>query len=946
MGKRQRDAEAEAVAVRYAMELICQRPVKETEVKAVTLTPLEKQVIRLKESLPPDVVLMVACGYRVKFYGRDSRVASRRLGIMCIGTTPFESSSVPYVRVNLYVHRLVAMGYRVAFADQENASIRATSGTAKGIFTREITRVCSRGTLLPSEVIGATNPTTTTTHSNGVSSVDPADVAEGGAEDEEAEPEGINFPMKEESSELFICFIKAPSPSPSSSLPSAAGAPAMHVTLVSFVTYAVTRHRIASEVELLDVLHRYDIVEVILLCEPPQGGNAKDNLSASKSSPLRCLPEVYASCLNDVLPLHFGPTINGEEDDRSISLSVFEGIGSIDETIASYFVPYRLNRVYEKMCVEAGQNLPRNAVIDNVTGKMELPGSTLNALDIFHSSIGAKGSLMALLNHSLTTPGVRRLRLWLSEPPCAMKTITARRNAVSFLLHGEDDNTVTHLLRECARFGDIEATLGKMRAQRCSVTEYIQLLRALETAHTLAHAVLSRNDGRIDNLILETLQKVTSAETANFIQLCKCEMESHATSPLEYFTSQGVSVPPSMQTHLTARDEALHALDEELEYIRQTLRMPELEYRTIAGTPFIVDVPQAKCNRVPKDWLVLTRTKSHVRFHTPNIVDRNVLLCSARERLLIAAKDAWQQKQDELSNSSLAMNAFQAVIDAVAVLDAIRCLAVTSSSHGYVAPELSDDATCLKIVGGRHPVLDNILRGGYVGCDVCLAKGGAWILTGPNMGGKSALMRMVGAFVIMAQLGCYVPATAAQLPLFTAVYCRMGASDSLLEGTSTFLKEMQETSRILRSPRVSSSLVLLDELGRGTSSFDGIAVAAATFEYLLQRGTTMLFVTHYSHLCEPYLHNTSEGKQVLCYYMGFSEERDEEEGNKEPKLVFTYKPTPGVTPSSFGVRVARMAGLPHDVVAEAQRLSEMEEREHMTRMALMRLRRFVNASSI
>ncbi|KAF8278023.1 putative mismatch repair protein MSH3 [Trypanosoma cruzi] len=942
MGKRQRDAEAEAAAVRHAIELICQRPVKDAEVKAVTLTPLEKQVVSLKESLPPDVVLMVACGYRVKFYGRDSRVASRRFGIMCIGTTPFESSSVPYVRVNLYVHRLVAMGYRVAFADQENASIRANSGTAKGIFTREITRVCSRGTLLPSEVIGVANPAKTT-NSNGVSSVDTADVAEAGAEDDEAEPEGVNFPMKEESSELFMCFIKAPSPS---SLPAAAaGAPAMNVTLVSFVTYAVTRHRIASEVELLDVLHRYDIVEVILLCGPPQGENAKNNLLSPKSSPLRCLPEVYASCLNEVLPLHFGPTINGEEDDRSISLSIFEGVGSIDEMIASYLAPYRLNRVYEKMCLEAGQTLPRNAAIDSVTGKMELPGSTLSALDIFHSSIGAKGSLMALLDHSLTTPGVRRLRLWLSEPPCEMNTITARRKAVSFLLHGEDDNTVTHLLRECARFGDIEATLGKMRAQRCSVAEYIQLLRALETAHTLAHAVLSRNDGRIDNLILETLQRVTSAETANFIQLCKCEMESHATSPLEYFTSHGVSVPSAMQAHLTARDEALHALDEELEYIRQTLHMPDLEYRTIAGTPFVVDVPQAKCNRVPKDWLVLTRTKSHVRFHTPNIVDRNVLLCSARERLLIAAKDAWQQKQDELSNSSLAMNAFQAVIDAVAVLDAIRCLTVTSSSRGYVAPELSDGATCLKIVGGRHPVLDNILRGGYVSCDFCLAKGGAWILTGPNMGGKSALMRMVGAFIIMAQLGCYVPATAAQLPLFTAVYCRMGASDSLLEGTSTFLKEMQETSRILRSPRVSSSLVLLDELGRGTSSFDGIAVAAATLEYLLQRGTTMLFVTHYSHLCEPYLHNTSEGKQVSCYYMGFSEEQDEEGGDREPKLVFTYKPTPGVTPSSFGVRVARMAGLPHDVVAEAQRLSEMEERENMTRMALMRLRRFVNAPS-
>ncbi|ESL12062.1 mismatch repair protein MSH3 [Trypanosoma rangeli SC58] len=576
---------------------------------------------------------------------------------------------------------------------------------------------------------------------------------------------------------------------------------------------------------------------------------------------------------------------------------------------------------------------------------MELPGSTLGALDIFHSSIGAKGSLMALLDHSLTLPGVRRLRLWLSAPPCDINTILLRRNAVSFLLRGEDANAVANLLRECAKFGDIEATLGKLRALRCTIAEYVHLLHAVEAAHTLARAALFRNDGQADTFVCEALKSVTSVETTTFLQSCKSEMESHATSPLEYFTSPGVSTPAAMQTHLMARDEALRALDEELESIRQTLHMPELEYRTIAGTPFIVDVPQAKCSRVPKDWLVLTRTKSHVRFHTLNIVDLNVVLSSSGERLSVAARDAWQQKQEELANTPSAMKVFQTVIDAVAVLDAIRCLSMTSSSPGYTAPELSDDAACLKIVGGRHPVLDNILPGGYVSCDVCLTKGGTWILTGPNMGGKSALMRMVGVFVIMAQLGCYVPANAAQLPLFTALYCRMGATDSLLEGTSTFLKEMEETSRILRSPRVSSALVLLDELGRGTSSFDGIAVAAATLEYLLQRGTTTMFVTHYTHLCEPYRHPTDKGGRVSCYYMGFREEQSGT-GGGIPKLVFTYKPTPGVTPSSFGVRVARMAGLPPVVLAEAQRISEIEEREQTARMALLRLRRFVQASSI
>ncbi|KAH9600771.1 DNA mismatch repair protein MutS [Trypanosoma melophagium] len=976
MSKRQRGSDE--AAVRKAIELICQRPAKVEEVESASLTPLEKQVVQLKESVPVDALLLVACGYRVKFYGRDSHVASRRLGIMCIPTTPFEYSSIPYVRVNLYIHRLVAMGYRVAFADQENASIRASNGNSKGIFTREISRVYSRGTLLPSEVIGDSTSTAIASSA----AMDTSDQTDGiTGEEEETHTSDVPFTSpKEESSELFMCFLRILSSSLSLSSQEHV---AMEIKLVSFVTYSISCHQVTSEAELLDVLHRHDVVEVVVFsesCTKREGNNVNSSL-------LEYLPEGYVSALNTVLPLHFGPTCNGEEDSCSVTVCIEKGSGTMDELIARYLVPYKLDKVYEKMCSSCNESSlssshsnnnnnnnnendggNNNDDIHNSNKKMELPGSTLSALDVFYSSIGTKGSLLDLLDHNLTVPGVRRLRMWLAAPPCDLSTIFSRRDAVSFLLQGKDGNTIMKLLRECAKFGDIEATLGKIQSKRCTVAEYLHLLRAVATTHQLAGNILSESHEEMNKLIQKLLQSVTSVDTNEFLKSCQYEIESQATTPLEYFTTSNVSIPTAMQTHVKVRDDALCSLDEELERIRQILHIPTLEYRSIAGTSFIIDVPQAKCDRAPKDWLVLTRTKSHVRFHTPNIINLNIELSSAKERLLIAANEAWQEKQEEIVNSRKILNIFQNVINVVATLDALHSLSVTSSAPGYIAPELSEKTPYLSITDGRHPVLDKIMRGGYVGCSLRLSRGGAWILTGPNMGGKSALMRMVGVFVVMAQLGCYVPATAAQLPVFTAVYCRMGASDSLLEGASTFLKEMEETSRILRSPRVSSSLVLMDEVGRGTSSFDGIAVAAATLEYLLQQKATTLFVTHYSHLCEPYVDGAS-GEHVDCYYMGFREEinnkkdidNDDNESHKEngengtngnknttidaSNLVFTYQPTRGITPSSFGVRVAQMAGLPPAVVAEAQRLSVLQEREQTTRVALMKLRQFVTDSS-
>ncbi|KAG5482944.1 hypothetical protein LSCM1_06983 [Leishmania martiniquensis] len=1009
MRKRGRPEDQEDVA--HAIEVLCCRSAVKGETEGVSLTPLEEQVVALKESIPPHVILMVACGYRVKFYGSDSRTVSRRVGILCIPGQPFEYSSFPYTRVDLYVHRLVAMGYHVGFADQESAAVRAADGLKSGLFTRKVSQLYSRGTLLPTERVA---------NGNGSSggSVDAAKAAAGeeshsGAGEAEEGDGGVGWSAPHASpspdtdtSELFLCFVGAGRGGGTSGIKNVegmptAGRPSLSVVLVSFVTQRCLRFEVFGALELEDITQRYDIVEVIVLTaqsSSKEGGRCDAALHRTTEHFLKTLPEVYAAALHHGLPLNFGPTTNGEEDGKDVSVSgyVYAAGQSMDAAIEAYLKPYKLDEVYRLLCarehsaagalreneeaaVAAAASSPAHRDV-GAHGRLRclhLPGPTLRALDVFHSSVGPRGSLIGLLDHSVTPCGSRCLRRWLAAPLCECASIRARQEVLLYLTSCKDDGQVEDLLQECARLGDAEAVVSKLYAGRCNIVDFVRLLRMVRSVSALAAQlcggddVVSPSSSRPPPLLAELLVDVHGAAVARLLEAHATLLSTEATTPLEYFTEGGRAVPESLLPLLKAKQAAEAALQAELEAARKLLGLPGLEYRTICGTPFLLDVPANKCARVPLHWVVQTRTKTNVRYHTPIITEQHIALAAATERLSLAATAAWAQHQRDTVADAEVMRVLAGVVGAIASLDALRSLAVVSQQPGYVMPALVELPACapqsstplsspvaLTIRQGRHPILDQLLPHGYVSCDVELRAGGAWLLTGPNMGGKSALMRMVGTFAVLAQLGCGVPADAAELPVFEGLYCRMGASDSILEGASTFLSEMDETCRILRSPQLPHSLVLMDELGRGTSSFDGAAVAAATLEYLLDRRATTIFVTHYCYLCDPYaVQRTASGeaeekqvyvgeaRDVTCYYMSFKESGSGtlDERDTKSSLIFTYKPCRGVTPSSFGVAVGRKAGLPCEVTDTASRVSAEAEQQHRMRQHLCEVRRFLSS---
>ncbi|CCW67813.1 unnamed protein product [Phytomonas sp. Hart1] len=971
--------------VDHAIWLVCGRKALKEEYEGASLTPLEKQVVSLRESIPANALLLVACGYRVKLYGRDSHVVSRRSGIMCIRSKPFEYSSVPYVRVELYIRRLVAMGYHVAFADQESAAVRAVEGVKCGIFRRTVSHLYSRGTLLPGEQIVSQST------GNGI---DEAAIPE--VDDEESSSynakdsweDDVNA-EKGDPSELFMCFIGLSTTDTFTPMTSV-GAEILQVLLVSFVTRSRKVFLVSSASSLEDIVMQFDIVEVIVV---EQGNNNLHDNQGKDAGHMRGIPEKYTRILQNALLLNYGPTLVGEEDGKCVSVSVYtqEEGESFNSAITAYLKPYKLDKMYQMMCAEcdpnSGKGKPRggggsvalqDGVSDGTKSVLRLPGSTLRALEIFQSSIGHKGSLLSLLGHCLTLQGARTLRLWLAAPLASRSDIMERQSVIAYLLEGGEKDAVQNLLRECGKLGDVEAIIAKIHSQRCTVLEYLRLLRMSRNLYAGASGILASSTP--PTLLESLLRSVTTPALKKFLHEHAAEMDFSVTAPIQLFTGKGITVPDPLRKHLEDFSSAQEALTRELERVREVLRLPGLEYRTLAGTSFVIDVPSAKASHIPEDWIVLTRTKSNVRYHTPTIVQENLSLCAAKDRLAATAATLWQQRQEALCQPGGDLEMLVGVIKAVAAMDVLYSLSVASSATGYIPPQLVEiaevekqrDGAAISIVAGRHPVLDQCLTNGYVSCDMHLCVGGTWLLTGPNMGGKSAFMRMVGCFVVMAQLGSYVPAEVATLPVFTGIYCRMGSSDAILEGNSTFFTEMEDTTRILRAPELARSLVFMDELGRGTSSFDGFSVAAATLDYLVSMHATCIFVTHYHLLCDPFVsgslrsdrlssignskvhHSVSSNPLVECHYMGFRMENEDSASSNSSsahkttslesdsqRVIFTYKPCPGVTPSSFGVEVAKMAGLPDHVIKEARIISLKEEETQSLRTSVHLLRQLL-----
>lgn len=540
---------------------------------------------------------------------------------------------------------------------------------------------------------------------------------------------------------------------------------------------------------------------------------------------------------------------------------------------------------------------------------MWLDRFTIRNLELVGSANENAITLVDVLDQTCSPMGARLLRRWMVMPLKDRKPIEERLNVVEFLY--KDADLRDKLLHELKQIGDMERLISKIGLQKANPREVVQLKKALNAICNIKEICEHTESNALR----------TIADQLNSCELIRdrIEKELHAEAPVAVFKGNVIA----------------DGVDEELDKLRKIAFggkefLVELQKREaeITGIPslkvafnnvfgYYLEVTHTHKDKVPSEWLRKQTLVNAERYITPELKEYEELIMGAEEKILTLETRLYNELMYALAEY---IKPIQLNGQLVAQLDVLLNFAMIAVKNYYVKP-LIDEGSIIDIKGGRHPVIEKNLPPGeeYITNDVFLDSETQQIIiiTGPNMAGKSALLRQTGLLVLMAQMGCFVPAKDARIGLVDKIFTRVGASDNLSSGESTFMVEMNETASILNnlSPK---SLILLDEIGRGTSTYDGISIAWAIAEYLHTHPSAKaktLFATHYHELNE--LSNSFP--RIRNFNVSVKEV-----GNK---VIFLRKLVPGGSEHSFGIHVAKMAGMPAKLIARSNEILKRLEQE-------------------
>lgn len=548
---------------------------------------------------------------------------------------------------------------------------------------------------------------------------------------------------------------------------------------------------------------------------------------------------------------------------------------------------------------------------------MPLDANTRRNLELTESirNRSVKGSLLGLIDMTVTAMGGRLLRSWVEQPLLREEKIQARLDAVE-ALYGQ--HVLSEALRETlGKVYDMERLLSKISYQTLNPRDCLALLRSLEQAPETLQLLSSVGGSALDYV------KSLIDEIPELKELLSSAISENAPiSP-----SDGGVIKEGYHEQL---DELRSAsvqgkqwlLDLEAREREETgIKNLKIQYNRVFG--YYIEVTKSNFPLVPMRYQRKQTLTNAERFTTDELRNLEAKITGAQEQAQKLELTIFEQVRSEISRH---IDQLQRTALGYKTLDALLSLARAAREFNYVRPELNTTGT-LEITQGRHPVVEQTLTdASFVPNDTHMDSDQyrMQIITGPNMAGKSTYMRQVALIVLMAHMGSFVPAQKANIPLVDCVYTRVGASDDLAAGQSTFMVEMSEMAYILRNA-TSKSLVILDEIGRGTSTFDGLSIAWAAVEYLCDKqksGAKTLFATHYHELSE--LEGHLEGVNNFCVAV---KEHGEE-------VIFLRKIIPGGADKSFGVYVARLAGVPRQVVARAQEIQARLEVNNVTQNSI------------
>ncbi len=528
---------------------------------------------------------------------------------------------------------------------------------------------------------------------------------------------------------------------------------------------------------------------------------------------------------------------------------------------------------------------------------------------------GRRGTLLDVLDDTRTPMGSRLLRDWILRPLVQREPILDRLDAVEELAFRTIEREG---FREALRgVQDIDRILGRVSLGSAGPRDLVALARSLRALPEAAAAL---------EACAAPLTRAELKSLAPPLDVAE-EIERILVSDPPLSLKDGGLVRDGVDLDLDALRETSHggkntiAAIEERERQRTGITSLKVRYNRVFG--YYIEVTKSNLGLVPSDYVRKQTIAGGERFITPELKQHEDRVLRAEERILLREAEIFEALRQRVA---AAARPLQQTSRAAACLDVLANLADNAGRHNYVKPRLSDDAG-LAYVEGRHPIMERVLDEPFVANDLALGDGAPrlMILTGPNMGGKSTFLRQTGLISLMAQMGSFVPAREARLSLVDRIFTRVGASDQILRGQSTFMVEMQETAHILQHA-TRRSLILLDEIGRGTATFDGLSIAWAVAEHVATRtGAFALFATHYHELVDL----AADLPGVGNLHVSAREWKD--------NVVFLRKIEPGGSDRSFGIHVARLAGLPASAVARAQEILRNLEQTEFDREGRPRL---------
>ncbi|MGH9142475.1 MAG: DNA mismatch repair protein MutS, partial [Vicinamibacterales bacterium] len=540
--------------------------------------------------------------------------------------------------------------------------------------------------------------------------------------------------------------------------------------------------------------------------------------------------------------------------------------------------------------------------------------TTLKHLEILEGSEGGRaGSLLDELDRTVTSIGSRLLRSWLLRPLVSLDSIRDRLDAVEELAFR---NTERGKFRDAVKaVQDLERLVARAALGTAGPRDLVGLKHSLAVIPRLRTVLAGQQAPLICSLIaqLDDLTDVRDRIEATLAD------EVPALSRDGGFARDGVDAELDELRGISRSGKQIIAEMEERERTRTGISSLKIRYNRVFG--YYIEISKSHLHAVPPDYHRKQTIAGGERYITPALKEYEQKVLGADERILERELEIFETLRTAVAAESPRI---QATARAMASLDVLAALAEVAAVNNYIKPHMHDGDE-MNVVESRHPVVERRTASSdpFVPNDVVLNGGSCQlvILTGPNMGGKSTYLRQTALLCVMAQAGSFVPAREAKIPLVDRIFARVGASDNIARGHSTFMVEMQETANILHTA-TSRSLVVLDEIGRGTATFDGLSIAWAVAEFLATNPKIRpktLFATHYHELTD--LADATPG--VVNCHVSAREWKDD--------IIFLRKIVPGRSDRSYGIQVARLAGLPATVIARAREILGALERDELTR---------------